>query len=311
MYTASSELSASLGTCSRESRSPFAASARLSFQPCQPSYRVGIAELPANPARQCDSQLSGLSVHVSRSSTERLRRLAVLYMQTQPDAFQHAARASGRSFEEYLGGSGKAIEWGDDSTLLAMASALRIAIHLVSGEGRSTQRRRLRVSRRLILPLGGHATHTIFLHEWRYRKRVYYEGLAEASTVDATTTTVLERNGILAASVLPATVLAKAAVAPAGKVKDDDELSQCSAALSEASTKPISEAAERAQQLVQHEVPQSTADDSAPQVAPSATAHSSSTNQRPTAAAERPSKPFHPFIRVAVPCDAVTPPWYK
>jgi hypothetical protein len=294
MYTASSELSASLGTCSRESRSPFAASARLSFQQCQPSYRVGIAELPANPARQCDSQLSGLSVHVSRSSTERLRRLAVLYMQTQPDAFQHAAQASGRSFEEYLGGSGKAIEWGDDSTLLAMASALRIAIHLVSGEGRSTQRRRLRVSRRLILPLGGHATHTIFLHEWRYRKRVYYEGLAEASTVDATTT-VLEPNDILAASVLPATVRAKAAVAPAGKAKDDDELSQCSAALSEASTKPISEAAERVQQLVQHEVPHSTADDSAPrfapQAAPSAAAHSTSTNQRPTAAAERNS--FH------------------
>ena len=291
MYTASSEPSVSLGTSSRGLRSPFAASACFSFLPSQLS---DMSELPANPARKCDSQLSGLSVHVTRSSIERLRRLTVLYMQTQPDAFQPSAQASGRNFEEYLGGSGKAIEWGDDSTLLAMASALRIAIHVVSGEGRSTQRRRLRVSHRLILPLGGPATHTIFLHEWRYRKRVYYEGLAEASTVDATAT-VLVPNQILAASVLPATVLAKAAVAPAGKAKDDDELSQCSAALSEASTKPISEAAERVQQLVQHEVPHSTADDSAPcfapQAAPSAAAHLTSTNQRPTAAAERISSP--------------------
>jgi hypothetical protein len=294
MYTASSEPSVSLGTSSRGLRSPFAVSARF-FCAEQLSE---MSKLPANPARKCDSQLSGLSVHVTRSSIDRLRRLAVLYMQTQPDAFQLSARAPGRNFEEYLGGSGKAIEWGDDSTLLAMASALRIAIHVVSGEGRSTQRRRLRVSHRLILPLGGPATHTIFLHEWRYRKRVYYEGLAEASTVDATNT-VLVPNQILAASVLPAstaaTVLAKAAVAPAGKAKDDDELSQCSAALSEASTKPISEAAERVQQLVQHEVPHSTADDSAPrfapQAAPSAAAHSTSTNQRPTAAAERNS--FH------------------
>ena len=136
------------------------------------------------PTQKFDSQLSGLSVDATRSSIGGLRRLAVLYMQTHPDAFQHApkGRESDTSFEEYLGGNGKAALPGDDNTLLALASALGIAIHVVAEHGKSTPLRRLRVSHRLIKPLGGQATHTIFLHEWSHRKKTYYEGLAAVSS---------------------------------------------------------------------------------------------------------------------------------
>jgi hypothetical protein len=109
--------------------------------------------------------------------------------------------------------------------------------------------------------------------------------------------------------------LAGVAPASAGKVKDDDDSSQCSGSHSQASTKAFSETAGASRstpdkltvrpEILQSargysEAPQSTADYSAPQAVPRGATHYSSPNPRPTAAAERPLAPSFASIRSSI-----------